>query len=174
MAFVNQIQQATFFPQNLKSLRVLCQQCVQETGDVIIPLPTVPALADIVNVTVVPTGNPEIRTTTVLPGKVVNMGVVPVSVTITILGVVLPITIPLIEIPFEGIVECPGAQPGDIVQKHDIALEAVVSQPVQLLPVVGEALVVGLELQAIVKACIVVGREEVLTVNAANPFCNCP
>ncbi|RYD05337.1 hypothetical protein N752_09840 [Desulforamulus aquiferis] len=40
MGFVNQVTASNFVDQKIKVLKVICQECVQEIGDLIIPAPT--------------------------------------------------------------------------------------------------------------------------------------
>ena len=173
MSFVNQVSQTQFFDQSIKTLKVLCKQCVQEIGEVTVPAPTGVTL-DVntgqlnVTVTLELVGPPQIRNITVLPGKVVNEGVVPIRLLVN--GRVI---FQLLEIPFQGIVECPGAEPGDNVQKHDIQVEGLIVSPVRLLAPDLVTLTLNLVLKVIVKTCVVISRETILKVNAASQLC-CP
>lgn len=173
MAFVNQVMPDNFVNQKIKVLKVLCQQCVQETGTVTLPVPGIPALEDIASIDVVATGPPTIQNIQVLNGKVVNVGTVPAAVTITILGVELPIEIPIPAIPFSGEIECPGVVPdGTInVQKHDLQVEGITATAI---PLVEGVVDFGLLVTATVQACVIISKETILKVNAATQFCPCP
>lgn len=173
MAFVNQVLPDNFVNQKIKVLKVLCQECVQETGTVTIPVPGIPALEDIVSIDIVATGPPTIQTIEVLNGKVVNVGTVPAALTITILDVELPIEIPIPAIPFSGEIECPGVVPdGTInVQKHDLQLEGITATAIPLVDGVADF---GVLVTATISACVIISKEAILKVNAASQFCACP
>lgn len=165
MAFVPlQVSTPRFVDQEIKALKVLCRALVQEEGDVTIPAPA--GVVDLTNVTVEPAGPPEIRSTTVLPGKVVNQGVVPVQVSVA--GVVV---IQRLEVPFQGTFECPGAQPGDVVQKHDLRVAGIDVALVQVLGPDGITQIPSLRIKVVVRACVIVAREVLFLVNAAELFC---
>ncbi|HCF49924.1 MAG TPA: hypothetical protein DER60_06560 [Syntrophomonas sp.] len=174
MGFVNQVSQTQFLDQNIKTLKVLCTQCIQENGEITISAPSGVTL-DVttgqlnVPVTLELAGSPQIRNITVLQGKVVNEGIVPVRLLVDGQEI-----IKLLEIPFQGIVECSGVEPGDNIQKHDLQVEGLIVSPVRLITGDLACLTLNLILKAIVKACIVISRETILKINAANPFCTCP
>lgn len=175
MGFVNQVTTSNFVDQKIKVLKVLCQECVQEIGDLIIPAPTgltLDSKTGLLNapVTLELIGPPQIRTTEVLMGKVINMGVVPVRLLVDN-GVICQ----LLEVPFQGVIECPSAEPDDEinVQKHDLQVEGIVFSPIQMYNNVECALNLHLIIKVIVKACVIVSREEILKVNAASQFCAC-
>jgi hypothetical protein len=173
MAFVNQVLPDNFVNHKIKVLKVLCSECVQETGTVTIPVPGIPALEDIVSIDIVATGPPAIGTIEVLNGKIINVGTVPAALTITILGVELPITIPIPAIPFSGEVVCPGVVPdGTInVQKHDLQLEGLTATPI---PLVEGVVDFGVLVTATIQTCVIISKETILKVNAATQFCPCP
>lgn len=159
------------FEQRIKVPLVIGQQLVQEFGDITIPAPpgvvmdpSTGRLEPAVSLTLI--GVPQFRALDVFPGKVVNQGVVPASLSAN--GVVI---LQLLEIPFQGVVDIPGAMPGDIVQKHDIQVEGFSIAPVQLLDSGTNLLVLNLVLKAVLKMCIIVARETVLKVNAVEVFC---
>lgn len=161
-----------FFHQKIKVPRVVCQKKVQEYGDATIAAPLGVILDPVtgllnVAVSLELAGQPQLRSIEVLPNKVINQGVIPVRLLVDNL-----ITIQLIEIPFQAVVDCPGAQPGDIVQKHDFQIEGFSISPIQVLDPVNPAiLILNLVLKAVFEVCIVVASETILKVNAAEPFC---
>lgn len=173
MAFVNQVQPSQFFNQHLKVLQVVHKQVVNEFGDLTIPLAGVNA-ADIglVQVTNIVAGTPEITVMEALPGKIVNIGFVPVTLTITVLDIIDLVGI-TVNVPFQAVIETPGVLPGDNIQKHDIQVLGVIDTPVTLFEIVDGVLevTVGLQLKVVVELCLVVAREEILKVNAATTFC---
>lgn len=161
----------------LKVRRVIDKQVVQEVGDLLIPAPAGlqldPAtglLTPAVNVTLAAT--PQIRDTTVLTNKVINQGVVPVQLEV---GDV--IAIQLLEIPFQAVKDVPGAVPGDEVQKHDIEVEGFSVMAIQV-PAdnsnnvnINQLLTLNLLIKVIVKLCIIVARETIVSVEANETFC---
>lgn len=161
-----------FFDQRIKVPKVICTEQVQEVGQVTIPAPaglTLDVLTGLLNATVSLqlAGTPQIRSITVLPNKIVNMGVVPVSLSVNNV-----VAIQLLEIPFQAEVECPGAAPGeDIVQKHDVEVEGFAISPVQILAGTPAVLTLSLILKTVVNVCVVVSKETILKINAAEPFC---
>ncbi len=160
-----------FFDQRIKVNRVLCQKFVQEYGDITIPAPP-GIILDVttgllnVKITLERAGTPQIRNLTVLPGKVINQGVVPVRLLVDNL-----VVIQLLEIPFQAVIDCPGAQPGDIVQKHDLQIEGFTVAPIQLLAADLITLELNLILKVVLEFCLVVASERILKVNAAETFC---
>ena len=169
--FTVDVIESRFFNQRVKAAKVICQQCgVQEFGEVTIPAPAGVTLDPVtgelsVPVTLEQAGPPQVRTVTILPGKVIDQGVVPVNVLVNNLVVIQGL-----EIPFEGIVECPGVLAGDIVQKHDFQVLGFSITPVQGLPVGGIA-PLNLVLKVVVEFCLVVTSERILKVNTAETFC---
>lgn len=176
MAFVNQTNPENFVDQKIKVLKVYCQECFQEAGDIIVPAPA--------NLTIDPEtgqlsapvtleliGPPQIRTIEVLNGKVVNMGIVPVRLLVN-----NSVFCQLLEIPFQGIIECSSVEPDGTtnVQKHDLQVEGLIVSPIQLFDADECTLKLHLILKAIVKTCVIISREEILKVKAANQFCPCP
>lgn len=160
-----------FFDQRIKVLKVICQKFVQEFGDITIPAPP-GVMLDVTNgllnvkVTLELAGTPQIRNLTVLPDKVINQGVVPVRLLVDKM-----VVIQLLEIPFQAVVDCPGAQTGDIVQKHDLQIEGFTVSPVQILADDLMTLELNLILKVVLEFCLVVASERILKVNAAETFC---
>lgn len=158
-------------PEQIKVPTVLCRHQVQEIGDITIPAPpgvTIDEKTGMLqqDVRIELAGAPSIRTLTILPGKVINMGVVPVR-----LIVEDRVVIHLIEIPFQNVVECPGAEPGDLVQKHDVQIEGFALSPIRLLTCDPTCLRLHLILKVVLQACIIVAEESILRVHATRPFC---
>ncbi|NLN18926.1 MAG: hypothetical protein GX162_06610 [Firmicutes bacterium] len=157
--------------EEVKVLTVVCRKVVQEIGDLTIPAPPGIIFDEKSGqlkqqVTVELAGNPQIRTVTILPDKAINQGVVPVKLLVD-----KRIVIPLLEIPFQSVLECPGADPRDVLQKHDIQVEGFSLSPIRLLDKDPCTLKLYLILKVVVKACIVVARETILRIDAARPFC---
>jgi hypothetical protein len=157
--------------EEVKVLAVVCRETVQEIGDLTIPAPP-GIIFDTKSgqlkqkVTLELAGSPQTRTVTILPGKAINQGVVPVRLLAD--GQVV---IQLLEIPFQSVLECPGAEPGDVLQKHDFQVEGFSLSPIQLLNGDMCTFRLHLVLKVVVKTCVVVGRETILRVDAARPFC---
>lgn len=173
MAFVNQIVPSQFVNQHLKALRVLCKERVNEFGDLAIPLVGIDvALLDQLQVTITEVGTPVIQVLETVPNKAVNIGFVPVTLNIVIPNVLNLVGI-TVNVPFQGVVECPGVLPGDNIQKHDIQVLGVVDTALLQFEVVAAALVptIAVVLKVVVELCLVVSREEILKIGAASTFC---
>ncbi|HKM42884.1 MAG TPA: hypothetical protein VJZ70_02725 [Limnochordia bacterium] len=110
---------------------------------------------------------PELLSTTIIPDKVMNTGVVYADLVITSsIGTKLA-TQSNIPILWHDLLPTPGAQPGDIVQKHDFLIEGFEN-------VSGYCDCDGrfwLLLAVVVRYCIVVASERILRIEAAEPFC---
>jgi hypothetical protein len=109
---------------------------------------------------------PELLSTTIIPGKVMNTGVVYVDLVITSMTGVKLAAQTNIPILWHDVLPSPGAEPGDIVQKHDFQIE-------------GFENVAGycdcdnklrLVLAVVVRYCIIVASERILRVEAAETF----
>lgn len=172
-----------FYDQKIKVQKVIFQDCsVQEFGDqtilgtdalffdafgAIVFNPATGNLEQLgvpVAITAQLAGTPFLTNTTVLPDKIVNQGVVPVRVLVN--GVAQ--TTNILQIPWQGILDVPGAAPGDTVQKHDVQLEGL---PVSFVLTPGSTTAVQLIFKAILNMCVIVTSERVLKVNAAQEFC---
>ncbi|MHB8182513.1 MAG: hypothetical protein ACYDDN_01960 [Candidatus Desulforudaceae bacterium] len=172
MAFVNQIQPVNFFDQKIKALRVICQERVNESGDLVLPFINTVVDPELVEVTITEVGMPVITNLEALRGKVVNVGFVPVTLTITVGGIIDLVDI-TVNVPFQGVIECPGVLPGDNIQKHDIQVLGVIDTVVTVATIVNAVFAesTALNLKVVVELCVVISREEVLKVNASNLFC---
>lgn len=148
--------------QRIKVNAVICQDQVQIAGDLLLAAPAGvvldPATGLLDPAVTLVAGATIIRTITVLPNKVVIQGVVQASLLVD--GVVV---IALLEIPFQSIVDCCGALPGDTVQIHNSVIEGVTVSPVQI-PVAG-VLILNLVLKVILSFCVVVARESIVALN---------
>ncbi|MCK9525166.1 MAG: hypothetical protein M0R49_04465 [Limnochordia bacterium] len=121
-----------------------------------------------VDVRLVPDSRPpELLSTTIIPGKVMNTGVVYADLVITSLIGTRLASQSNIPILWHDILPSPGAEPGDIVQKHDFLIEGFED-------VSGYCDCEGkfwLLLAVVVRYCIVVATERILKIEAAEPFC---
>lgn len=176
MGFINQVNPDNFVEQKVKLLKVCCQECVQVAGDITIPAPanlTLDPETGLLNapVSLELVGEPQIRTIKVLMGKVVIMGIVPVRLLVDNC-----VTCQLLEVPFQIIVDCSCAEPdGSInVQNHDLQVEGLVISPIRLFNAEECTLNLNLIIKAIVKVSVIISREEILKIKAANQFCPCP
>ncbi|HHT91153.1 MAG: hypothetical protein QM451_02510 [Bacillota bacterium] len=116
---------------------------------------------------VLSTRPPELLSTTIIPGKVLNTGVVYVDLVITSLTGTKLASKQEIPILWHDLVPSPGAMPGDMVQKHDFEIEGFED-------VVGYCDCEGrfrLVLAVVVRYCLVIAAERILRVEAAETFC---
>ncbi len=110
---------------------------------------------------------PEWLSTTVIPGKVMNTGVVYVDLVITSMTGVKLADKTNIPILWHDLMPSPGAEPGDIVQKHDFQIEGFENvsgycdcdNKLRLL------------LAVVVRYCVIVTSERILRVEGAETFC---
>lgn len=110
---------------------------------------------------------PELLSTTIIPGKVMNTGVVYADLVITSLSGTRLASQANIPILWHDVLPSPGAQPGDMVQKHDFLVEGFEN-------VSGYCDCQGklwLLLAVVVRYCVVVSSERILQIEAAEPFC---
>ncbi len=163
--------QLTAQPEDIKVPEVVCRQSVQEFGDLVMPAPPGLVMDNKTGllqqaIKLEPAGDPQLRSVVVLPGKVINIGVVPVRLLVE--GTVAA---QLLEVPFQGVIECPGAQPGDLVQKHDFQVEGFAIAPIRLPEACSPTLQLHLIIKVVVQYCLVVAHETILRVEAAKFFC---
>ena len=155
-----------FFNQRIKTLRVVCSEDAQAADSFLADAAVADALRD-------PTTG-EILANRILVATILDAtGSVTtdkVFDTYTVLLSVLstttepPTLLATQTVTVSGFEVCPGAVIGDCLQKHDI----------QTLPPtfsVGAGPAFPVTLNVSVEACIIVARETILKVNAAEPFC---
>jgi hypothetical protein len=163
------------FDQLLKTLKVVCKERVREIGTLAIKAPPGICLDECTNrlepaLALRQASDPIVRTISVCPGLVINHGVVRADLVTT--GCHDPqLVMRGIEIPFSHVTECTSAEPGDVVQKHDLQV-ACLSVSGFLAPTgCDEPPQLRLELMVVVDTCIIVARETILKVNATEVFC---
>jgi len=165
----NLAQPVLTLQEEIKVPQVICRQKVQEFGDLQIPAPygvTMDPCTGKLKQKIVlePKGEPQIRVVQIIPDKIIVIGVVPV-----LLLVDGKLVIQKLEVPFQGILKCPGALPGDLVQLHDFQVEGFAVAPIQIPEDDCDSLRLHLILKVIVHYCIVVAKESILRVQAAKP-----
>jgi hypothetical protein len=155
----------------LKVLSVICTKSVQKVAELAVPTAVLfPGLAlteeqlaliTFTNVTADPNGI--VMRGTLIEGKVINSGFVPVTATISILGVLAtPITVTL-NLPFQEETECPGACPGDDLQETVPVIEAVLTPVITPAVSIGGLLALGLiTFKVIIRTQITVSREKLV------------
>jgi hypothetical protein len=121
----------------LKALSVICSKSVQKVAELrlfTVQLGIDPDTAfDLISFNVTANPNEIVMRGTLIEGKVVNSGFVPITATINIVGEDTPIVASL-NLPFQAETECPGACPGDDLQETVPVIEAVL-EPV-ITPVI--------------------------------------
>jgi len=110
---------------------------------------------------------PELLSTTIIPGKILNTGVVYVDLIITSMTGVKLASRTNIPIVWHDVLPSPGAEPGDIVQKHDFQIEGF--EDVAAYCDCDNKL--RLLLAVVLRYCVIVASERVLRVEAAEAFC---
>ncbi|QGH34638.1 hypothetical protein GI584_11615 [Gracilibacillus salitolerans] len=134
---------------------------VQKVAELTLPLTALglDVLEDLVSVQLVPNLNEVTQNARILRDKVVNIGVLPVTITVTIAGVEAPVTLDT-TIPFQEHTDFPGACPEDTLQETPLEVEGIFTQPgvpVVTGPVVGD-LVTGILFKVILRTNITVTR----------------
>jgi hypothetical protein len=121
---------------------VVGSKAVQKVAEATLPFtaftPAIPAGSTIVSVSVVPNLAGVTRNTTVIRDKVVNIGLIPVAITVTFLapGSTTPATATLsTSLPFQEHTDFPGACPEDMVVEPPLVVEGIFAQPG--VPVIG-------------------------------------
>lgn len=144
---------------------VVGSKMVQKVAEVTLPVTAFAGLdiADIVSITVVPNLSGITHTATVIRDKVVNIGLIPVTINITVLGgvTIAPLST---TIPFQEHTDFPGACPEDIVTETPFVVEGIFTQvgvPVVTGPLVG-ALVTGILFKIVLRTTITVTRPVIM------------
>ncbi|MFD2657112.1 N-acetylmuramoyl-L-alanine amidase family protein [Gracilibacillus thailandensis] len=135
---------------------------VQKVAELTLPITAfagLDVLDDLVAVDVVPNLDEVTQNARIIRDKVVNIGVLPVTITVTIAGVDLPVTLST-SIPFQEHTDFPGACPEDTLQETPLEVEGIFTQPgvpVITGPVVGD-LVTGILFKVVLRTNITVTR----------------
>lgn len=149
----------------LKVNSVICSKTVQKVAELTLPTLDVgiPDDTDLSLVDFVVTPNPSrmVMRGTLVNGKVINSGYVPVSITITIAGIALPAF--TLNLPFQEETDCPGACHGDDLQETQPIVEAVLN-PVftPQVSVAGVSLAGTVTFKVIIRTQITVSREKLV------------
>jgi hypothetical protein len=155
----------------LKVLSVIGTQSVQKVAELAVPTavlfpgvvltPEQLALITFTNVTADPNGI--VMRGTLIEGKVINSGFVPVTANISILGIIdVPIPVNL-NLPFQAETEFPGACPGDDLQETVPVIEAVLTPVVTPAVSIAGVLALGLiTFKVIIRTQITVSRERLV------------
>ncbi|WP_163579998.1 hypothetical protein [Gracilibacillus saliphilus] len=134
---------------------------VQKVAEVTLPITAFAGLGvldDLVSVNLTPNVDAVTQNARVIKDKVVNIGLLPVTITVSILGIELPVTLDT-TIPFQEHTDFPGACPQDIVQETPLEVEGTFIQPG--VPVIGAAgieLVEGILFKVVLRTTITVTR----------------
>jgi len=159
-----------FIHQRIKAPGVICQEIVQVVGDLTVPAPwgvTMDKTGQLNHpISLTLNGEPQVRAITIIRGKVIIQGVVPVTLLVD-----TQVAYQLLEIPFQTTIECPESSPGDVTQLHDVQLEGFSIAPVQLLEANRCTLGLHLSLKVVLEFCVIVVKEKILKINAAEVFC---
>ncbi|WP_140322018.1 DUF3794 domain-containing protein [Oceanobacillus rekensis] len=152
---------------------LVCSKKVQKVAEVTLPLglfPDLPDITDIVSVNVVPNLAGITQNVRIIEGKVVNIGIVPATITVTILGVDVPVTFTT-SLPFQAHTDCPGACPEDTVTEAPLQIEGIFVQPgVPVVDVAGLEIVTGILIKIILRTTITVTRPVI--VDKHGYFCD--
>ncbi|MBM7675810.1 hypothetical protein [Gracilibacillus alcaliphilus] len=117
----------------------------------------IPILGDILSITVTPDLDGITRNARIIEDKVVNMGLIPATVSISVLNIDLPITFTT-SIPFQAHTDFPGACPQDMLQETPFEIEGIFTQQVPGLDVAGVVTLSGILIKVILRTTITVTR----------------
>ncbi|UOE57354.1 hypothetical protein LIT38_10365 [Bacillus sp. CMF12] len=148
----------------LKVLSVICTKNVQKVAELSVPAAdlgiTDLSLISFSNINADPNGI--VMRGTLIEGKVINSGYVPITANLNIVGVELPITLSL-NLPFQVETECPGACPGDDLQETVPVIEAVLQPVITPGITVGDVAALGfITFKVIIRTQITVSREKLV------------
>ncbi|BCJ88031.1 hypothetical protein [Effusibacillus dendaii] len=148
----------------LKAFSVICTKLVQEVAELTVPATALGITGPVtVPITVTANSSGIVLNGTLLQDKVVDTGYVPVTVTV---GLPTPVTLAF-NLPFQTETDCPGACPGDNLQKTPPVIEGVL-KPI-ITPngtIVGGLPVDTVTFKVIVRTQVTVSREQLLRINA--------
>lgn len=147
---------------------VVCSKTVQKVAEVTLPLGLFPGLLDIasiISIAVVPNIAGITHNVTVIRDKVVNIGLIPATITITVAGIAAPLTLTT-TLPFQEHTDCPGACPEDVVQETPFVVEGIFTQPgVPIVDVAGLEIITGILIKIILRTTITVTRQVIVDEN---------
>ncbi|SFK03705.1 hypothetical protein SAMN04487936_106249 [Halobacillus dabanensis] len=134
---------------------------VQKVAETTLPISLFEGLVDledIVSINVVPNLDAITQNARIIRDKVVNIGLIPATITITIAGIDLPVTLNT-TIPFQEHTDFPGACPEDTLQETPLEVEGIFTQPgVPVVDVAGLTLVEGILFKIVLRTTITVTR----------------
>ncbi|RJS59915.1 hypothetical protein CJ483_07375 [Bacillus sp. PK3_68] len=152
----------------------MCTKTVQKVAEVVLPITVfagLGALEDLVAVDVVPNLAGVTMNASVIRDKVVNIGVIPATITVTIAGVAAPVTLTT-SLPFQEHTDCPGACPGDTLTETPLEVEGIFVQPgVPVVGITGVTLVEGILFKIILRTTLTVTRPLIAKSNHHNFDC---
>ncbi|MBT2647897.1 hypothetical protein J7E52_14545 [Bacillus sp. ISL-34] len=141
---------------------VVGSKMVQKVAEITLPALDfgVVDIANIVSIAVVPNLAGITHNVRVIRDKVVNIGLIPVTITITVLDGGVPVVLPLIttSIPFQEHTDFPGACPEDIVTESPFVVEGIFNQPG--VPIIDAGLITltGILIKVVLRTTITVTR----------------
>nr|QRZ19536.1 hypothetical protein JUJ52_07710 [Virgibacillus sp. AGTR] len=135
---------------------------VQKVAETTLPItlfPNLPVIGDIVSITVVPDLDNITQNARIIKDKVVNIGVVPATISVSIAGVALPDVLTT-TIPFQAHTDFPGACPQDMLQETPLEVEGIFTQPgVEVVDATGTGLIEGILVKIVLRTTITVTRQ---------------
>lgn len=156
---------------------LVCTKTVQKVAEITLPITAFAGLAlleELVSINVTPDLTAITQNVRVIKDKVVNIGLIPATITVSILDIDLPVSITT-SLPFQEHTDCPGACPEDTVTETPLEVEGIFIQPgvpVITGPVVGD-LVTGILVKVILRTTFTVTRPLIVDQNGntcdANP-----
>ncbi|MFU0790403.1 hypothetical protein JNUCC74_03085 [Cerasibacillus sp. JNUCC 74] len=126
-------------------------------------------LDDIISITVTPNLAGITQNARIIKDKVVNIGLVPATITISVVGVALPITLTT-SIPFQAHTDFPGACPQDLLQESPLEVEGIFTQEVPGIEIGGVVTLAGILVKVVLRTTITVTRPVIK--DAEGHFCD--
>ncbi|WP_339145891.1 MULTISPECIES: hypothetical protein [unclassified Sutcliffiella] len=146
---------------------VVCSKMVQKVAEITLPITAFAGLGvldDIVSINVVPNLSEITQNARIIQDKVVNIGLVPATITISVLGIA-PIILNT-SLPFQAHTDCPGACPQDVLQETPLEVEGIFVQPgVPVLDAAGITLIEGILFKIILRTTATVTRPIIVDQN---------
>lgn len=151
---------------------VVCSKMVQKVAETTFPFtsftPAIPPgtpLSDILSVNVVPNLAGIVNNGRIIRDKVVNIGLIPATISVTIAGIALP-SVLTTSLPFQAHTDCPGACPEDTLIETPLEVEGIFTQPgVPIITVAGLVALTGILVKIILRTTITVTRPLIVDAN---------
>lgn len=151
---------------------VVGTKTVQKVAEISLPLTLFPDVdfSILQSINVVPNLDAITQNATVIKDKVVNIGILPANISVTVIGGDV-VDIGVIDIPFQAHTDFPGACPEDMVQETPLEVEGIFNQEgISLVDAAGTGIVEGILVKVVLRTTITVTRPVIK--DAKGNFCD--